>query len=98
MNAGPIAPLAHPTLDLYLLGFITAASLAAAVFFLRFFRASRDPLFIAFAVFFVVQAFHETWVVRLSQPNEASPWLYLIRFIAVFGVLAAILWKNFFER
>jgi hypothetical protein len=98
MIASPIAPLAHPTLDLYLLGFLTASSLAAALFFLRFFRASRDPLFIAFAVFFFVQAFHDVWVVRLSQPNEGSLWLYLARFIAVFGVLAAILWKNFFER
>jgi hypothetical protein len=98
MTVSPIAPLVHPTLDLYLLGFITASSLAAALFFLRFFRASRDPLFIAFAVFFLVQAFHEVWVVRLSQPNEGSPWLFLIRLVSVLGVLVAIAWKNFFER
>jgi 4-hydroxybenzoate polyprenyltransferase len=98
MTVTPIAPLAHPTLDIYLLGFITASSLAAALFFLRFFRASRDPLFIAFAVFFFVQAFYESWAVSLSQPNEGSPWFYLVRLLAVLGVLSAILWKNFFER
>jgi hypothetical protein len=98
MIARPIAPLAYPTLDLYLLGFITASSLVAALFFFRFFRASRDPLFIAFTVFFFVQAFHESWVAGISQPNEGSAWLYVIRLIAVLGVLAAILWKNFFER
>ena len=97
MNA-PIAPLVHPTLDIFLLGFITASSLAATVFFFRFFRSSRDPLFIAFAIFFLLQAFHESWVARLPQPNEASPWLYLVRLVAVIGVLFAILWKNFFER
>lgn len=98
MNVSPIAPLNYPTLDLYLLGFITAASLAGALFFLRFFRASRDPLFVAFAIFFLVQAFHEAWVARLPEPSEGSPWLFAARLISVLGVLAAILWKNFFER
>ncbi len=35
-----LSPLDHPVLDVFLLGFITACSLIAAMFFLRFWRSS----------------------------------------------------------
>lgn len=87
-------PLAHPTLDVFLLGFITGCSLVALLFFLRFWRSSRDPLFLAFAVFFFVQSFRESAVLGLRYPNEGNFWLFLIRLLSVLLVLGAILWKN----
>lgn len=90
--------LAHPTLDVFLLGFITACSLIAMLFFVRFWRSSRDPLFLAFAVFLLVQSFRESAVLDLRYPNEGNFWLFLIRLLSVALVLVAILWKNLASR
>ena len=90
----PIAPLAHPSFDLFLLGYITASSFVALLFFLRFWKSTSDPLFVAFAVFFATQAVTHTVVVGASHPNEASAWLYVLRLLSIIGILAAILWKN----
>jgi len=90
----PLSPLAHPTLDLFLLGYIFAASLGALLYFLRFWRSTRDPLFLSFAAFFAVQAVTHVAVVGNVHPNEGSPWLFMFRLAAVVYILAAILWKN----
>ena len=89
-----IAPLSHPTLDLFLLGFIVAASLAALMFFLRFWRATSDPLFLSFAVFFAVQCITHTFVLRIPHPNEGTPWIYALRLLSVLCILGAVVWKN----
>lgn len=89
-----MSPILHPQLDNFLLGFVTACSLVAAVFFLRFWRMTRDFLFLAFAVFFAIQGAHNAIVLTLSHPNESHPWLFVLRLISVLVVLAAILAKN----
>jgi len=89
-----LAPLSHPTLDLFLLGFIVCASLAALLFFLRFWRSTKDPLFLSFAVFFAVQCATHTLVLSMPHPNEGAPWIYALRLLSVLCILAAILWKN----
>lgn len=94
----PLSPLVYPRLDLFLLGFIAAASLVAVLFFLRFWKYTRDPLFLAFAVFFAVQSFGHSAVLELERPNEGSFWLFLLRLVSVLGILAAILWKNLGKR
>jgi hypothetical protein len=90
-------PLAHPVLDTYLLGCVTGCSIAAALFFLRFWRKWRDPIFLAFTAFLFFQALRESAVVDIPHPNEGSFWFFVIRAISLLCVLAAILWKNFFE-
>jgi hypothetical protein len=100
MNAAEIqqlAPLLHPTTDLFLLGFIVACSLVAALFFLRFWKSTRDPLFLAFSLFFIIQAFNFTGLLAVEHPNEGNFAQTIVRFLAVLGLFAAILWKNFFE-
>jgi len=94
----PLSPMTHPLLDIFLLGFITACSLASAIFFLRFWRSSKDPLFLAFVLFFVVQIFRESYTVSLTRPNVGALWLFLLRFVAVLAILAAIVRKNFWDR
>jgi uncharacterized membrane protein HdeD (DUF308 family) len=89
-----MSPLLHPLADVFLLGCITASSLVICLFFLRFWRATRDVLFLAFAVFFAIQGGTHAFVVSLSHPNEGSPWLFLVRLISILVVLGAILWKN----
>jgi hypothetical protein len=91
MNPGPIT---HPALDFFLLGFIAACSLLAGLYFLKFWRSTRDPLFLAFLVFFVVQGFTNAAILELPHPNEGSLAVYTIRLLSVLVVLVAILAKN----
>lgn len=95
---GQLAPLAHPILDIFLLGFVCAGSLVAAVFFLRFWRSTRDTLFMAFTVFFAIEGANDAYVLTLPHPNEGNFGVTLIRLIAVLGILGAILWKNVSAR
>lgn len=86
--------ITHPTLDIFLLGFIAACSLVAGLFFLRFWRSTHDPLFLAFLVFFVVQGFTNAAILQLPHPNQGNLAVYAIRLLSVLVVLAAILAKN----
>ena len=89
-----LVPIAHPTLDLFLLGYIAALSAVATVFFLRYLKETRDSLFLAFAVFFSVQG--GTRIVDLTSPNPnlIVGWVYILRLLAVLLVIADILRKN----
>ncbi len=89
-----MSPIAHLHADIFLLGFVVASSLIAALFFLRFWRDTRDPLFVAFSAFFSLQGISELYVLRLEHPNEGNFWLFLLRFLSIVGVVAAILRKN----
>ena len=89
-----LVPIAHPTLDLFLLGYIAALSAVATVFFLRYWKETRDSLFFAFAAFFAIQG--STRIVDLSSPspNLIVGWIYILRLLAVLIVVAAILRRN----
>jgi uncharacterized membrane protein HdeD (DUF308 family) len=78
----------------FLLGVIATASLTAGVFFLRFWRDTRDSLFLAFAIAFIVEGMNRSAMLLLSQPNEGSPWIYLVRLFAFLLILAGIVSKN----
>jgi hypothetical protein len=93
-----MTPLSHPLADIFLLGFVAACSLAAALFFLRFWRTTRDVLFLSFVVFLVIQGFSNMFVISLHHPNVGSRWLFGLRLFSVLVVLAAILKKNFSNR
>lgn len=90
-----VNPISHPYTDIFLLGFIAALSLIAALFFLRFWWATRDRLFISFVIFFAVQGCSDAAILSYSHPNLGHPWLYLVRLLSIFVVLAAILAKNY---
>lgn len=89
-----LAPLVYPILDVFLLGFVCAASLVAAVFFLRFWRSTRDTLFMAFTIFFAIEGANDAYVLTLPHPNEGSLAVTIIRLVAGLGILGAIVWKN----
>lgn len=78
----------------FLLGVIVATSLIAALFFLRFWRETRDPLFLAFAAAFFVEGINRVAILFVAKPNEGSPTIYVIRLAAFLLILAAIAWKN----
>lgn len=82
-------------IEAFLLGVIAMASVTAGAFFLKFWRDTRDLLFLAFAVTFLVEGFNRTSVLFLADPSEGTPRIYLVRLFAFLLLLAAILKKNY---
>jgi putative Ca2+/H+ antiporter (TMEM165/GDT1 family) len=78
----------------FLSGLITMCFAAIGLSFVRFWRLSRDPLFIAFALAFWLLAVNQTLVGLLIVPREEQSWLYLLRVVAFLVIAIAILWKN----
>jgi uncharacterized membrane protein HdeD (DUF308 family) len=81
-----------------LLGAIAMASLAAALFFLRFWRETRDRFFLLFALSFFVEGINRFALALSERPNEGQPVIYCIRLMAFALILAAIVDKNLGRR
>lgn len=78
----------------FLLGMIVTASLVAGAFFFKFWRQTRDGLFLAFAAAFIIEGLNRIGFLFVAHPNEGSPAIYLVRLIAFLLILAAIVRKN----
>lgn len=78
----------------FLLGVIATCSFAAGLYFLRFWRDTRDSLFLNFALAFFIEAGNRAAMMFFARPNEASPWVYLVRAFAFLLIVAAIVQKN----
>lgn len=82
-------------IEMFLLGVIATTSLVAGVFFLKFWRHTRDTLFLAFGVAFLIEFANRIALLFATRSNEGSPWIYVIRLIAFLLILGAILKKNY---
>jgi hypothetical protein len=78
----------------FLSGAVTALLLVAALFFLRFWKRTRDGLFLAFAAAFFLLGFGQALLALAHVPDEERSWLYLVRLLAFALILAAIIRKN----
>lgn len=75
-------------------GLITMGFIVCSAFFLRFWRRTRDSLFLVFAIAFLLLAANQALTTLLGLPLEERSWLYLLR-LAAFGIIiAAIIAKN----
>ena len=81
-------------IEAFLVGVIAAASATASLFFLKFWRETRDHFFLAFAASFFIDAVSRLVVPFLARPNEGRPEIYVVRLFGYLLILAAILWKN----
>lgn len=70
------------------------ASMVAAMFFWRYWRETRDPLFLFFACSFVLEAINRTLLVTLGTWTEGKPALYTVRLFAYLIILAGVAYKN----
>lgn len=75
-------------------GAIAAASLVIALFFLRFWRNTRDRFFLYFSMSFAIEGVHRLYSAVHDNGGEDSPLHYLIRLLAYGLILWAILEKN----
>ena len=82
-------------IEAFMLGVIATASLIAGVFFLKFWRKTRDSLFLAFGLAFVVEGLNRCTFLFLAKPNEGNPYLYRVRLLTFLLILGAILNKNY---
>jgi hypothetical protein len=78
----------------FILGAIAMASLVASLFFVRYHRQTRDPLFLYFAAAFGLEAVNRTVLAFQATPNEASPYLYILRAFAYSIIVVGIYRKN----
>jgi uncharacterized membrane protein HdeD (DUF308 family) len=83
------------TLEAFLLGVIATSSITAGIFFLKFWKKTRDSLFLAFGLAFIVEGLNRCSVLFLAKPNEGSPYIYIVRLLAFLLILGAILHKNY---
>ena len=70
------------------------ASFVATLFFLRFWRQTRDSFFLFFAIAFALDGVTRV-VLGLTHPtDEAEPLFYLARLVTFGLIIAAIVQKN----
>lgn len=77
-----------------LIGAISACCIVIALFFIRFWRSTRDIFFLFFAMSFFLEGINRVSLVLFSNLHEASPSYYFIRLISYSFIIFAILAKN----
>jgi hypothetical protein len=78
----------------FLGGAIVMGFATAAVFFLKFWRRTREGLFLAFAGSFLLMAVAQALLTLSGAPAEERSWLYLLRLAAFLLILVALWWQN----
>ncbi len=75
-------------------GLIAMGFAVAGLFFLSFWRRTRDGLFVAFAVAFWLLALNQVLATLLHAPEETQARIYLLRLAAFVIIIIAIVYKN----
>lgn len=78
----------------FIKGAIAMGFLVVAGFFLRFWRESRDRLFVFFAASFLLMALNRPFLAFLGEDNETNLTPYLIRLAAYALIIIGIVDKN----
>jgi uncharacterized membrane protein HdeD (DUF308 family) len=82
------------TVNQMLTGAIALASLLGALFFLRFWRQTRDRFFLYFALSFAIEGCNRIALGLLPRADEHEPVFYGVRLVAYGLILVAIWQKN----
>lgn len=83
-----------PVLTAFVGGALAVGYLIAGVFFLQFWRRTRDSLFVIFAAAFALMALHQSLIVLLGIPREELTPVYLVRLAAFALIIVGVLRKN----
>lgn len=78
----------------FLSGAVVFGFLMAALFFLRFWKKTRDELFLAFASAFLLLGIGQVAILLADNYLEDRAWAYLPRLVAFLIIIFAILRKN----
>ena len=78
----------------FLSGAVAAGCFVCALFFLHFWRRTRDGLFLAFALAFVLLGIGQSILALANIPTEERGSIYLFRLVAFALIIVAIILKN----
>ena len=78
----------------FIRGATALGSFVIALFFFRFWRATRDRLFFYFAVCFSLFAATRVGLAIVERSSEANTYFYLVRLAAFVVLIFAIIDKN----
>jgi hypothetical protein len=81
-------------INLIILGASAMASAAIELFFLRFWKTTKDRFFLFFAASFLIEACERILLGFVVEPTADSPAYYLIRWVTYLLIVVAILDKN----
>jgi hypothetical protein len=76
-----------------LTGAIALASLLASLFFLRFWRNTRDRFFLYFSLSFGTEGVNRVALGLLADAREDNPVFYSIRVVA-YGLIVLAIWQK----
>jgi uncharacterized membrane protein HdeD (DUF308 family) len=74
-------------------GAIAVASLTVTLFFLRFWRNTRDRFFLFFALSFLLEGVNRIVLGLLADAREDNPLFYSVRVVA-YGLIVAAIWQK----
>ena len=77
-----------------LLGAIAMGNVIIGLFFLHFWKRTRDRFFLFFAIAFSLEGINRVWLGLNYESNENEPFIYLIRLLSFVLILIAIIDKN----
>jgi hypothetical protein len=77
----------------FLSGAITALFVVAGFFFLRFWKRTRESLFLAFAAAFWLLGLAQALLTFTDIPVEERSWLFLLR-LAAFSLILVSIWRK----
>jgi hypothetical protein len=77
-----------------MLGAIAMSATVAGLFFLRFWRDTRDRFFLFFAVAFFIDAVNRVVLALSVYSEETEPFFFLVRLLSFSLILIAIADKN----
>ena len=78
----------------FLAGAIVMGFAVAALMFLKFWRRTREGLFLAFSGAFLLLGVTQGLLTLGNFHNEERSWLYLLRLAAFLLILFAMWWQN----
>lgn len=78
----------------FLAGAIVMACAVAALMFLRFWKRTREGLFLAFSGSFLLLGVTQALLTLADFQDEERSWLYLLRLAAFLLILFAMWWQN----
>lgn len=78
----------------FLAGAVSMGFAVAALMFLRFWRRTREALFLAFAASFLLLGVTQALLILAEVPLEERSRLYFVRLLAFLLILGALWWQN----
>lgn len=81
-------------IGMFVSGLLTAGYAVAALFFLKFWRQTRDRLFAWFAASFGLLVFQRVALSVTQGSETGSFWFYVVRLVAFLFIAVAIVEKN----